>query len=108
MSILKAVRAFFRITLVFMVAILTIMFLMPPSKAMAQPASTANLEKWITNGTVYAIASTPEYTYIGGSFTLVGPNTGSFVTISSTTGEVLPSHPHVNAMVGAYAEDGSG
>ncbi len=61
-----------------------------------EPPDLPNLNTWVTNGPVSAIVSEDDITYIGGSFTLVGPYTGSGVPINEATGLVLPSFLKVN------------
>jgi len=45
---------------------------------------TANQDMWVTDGTVYSIVVDDEYTYIGGSFNTVGPNTGNGCKMTSS------------------------
>src|SRR5205809_786004 len=63
----------------------------------AAPAGAVNgnapASSWITDGAVYAIAATPRQVYVGGSFTLIGPKTGSFVGISAAGGHVAQPVP---------------
>ncbi|MCX5769422.1 MAG: PASTA domain-containing protein [Candidatus Hydrogenedentes bacterium] len=63
---------------------------------------------WVTNGPVRAIASTPTLTYIGGTFTYVGPNTGGGAVVDSSTGEVVLGSPTVTGLVQTCVPDGSG
>jgi hypothetical protein len=81
--------------------------LLGPNRAQAQ-SSIPRDETWVTNGTVYAIARTPDTVYIGGTFTYVGPCTGSGVPISADTGELVAPFPKVNGAVLASVPDGAG
>ena len=63
---------------------------------------------WVTNGTVNATAFSGNTIYIGGTFTYVGPSTGSFVAIDSSTGTRDASFPKVAGSVFAIVSDGSG
>ncbi len=76
--------------------------------AFAELNSTPREETWVTNGTVNAIATTPSTTYIGGNFTYVGPNTGSFAALDAGTGVPALPYAKVNGAVNACAPDGAG
>lgn len=78
-----------------------------PQRTLAAPASTAD-ETWVTDGRVSAIVRAGDRIYLGGSFTLVGPNTGFGVVLSSTNGQMDSSFPRVNDKVRAVVADGSG
>ena len=75
--------------------------------AVALPSLTP-ADDWVTNGTVNAIAQSGGSTYIGGTFTQVGPRTGAFVGITGATGTLGSLAPQVDGTVGAIAPDGSG
>lgn len=65
----------------------------------------------VTNGSVEAVLYVPETNeiVIGGSFTRIGPFTGSFVGLDRTTGEWnTPSFPKPNGPVLAALPDGQG
>ncbi len=62
----------------------------------------------VTNGTVNAQVISGTTLYVGGSFTRVGPITGSGAPIDSATGAVIPSFPQVAGQVNAIAADGQG
>lgn len=62
----------------------------------------------ITNGTVNSVVVSGTTLYLGGSFTSVGPVTGTGVTLSATTGAVAPALPRVNGQVNAVVSDGAG
>src|SRR5581483_4829582 len=57
---------------------------------------------------VHAIAVSGTTAYIGGTFTHVGPYTGSFVAIDPAAGPVAQAIPQVTGDVKAVASDGSG
>ena len=65
---------------------------------------------WVTNGAVRAIVQDPvhQLTYIGGSFTAVGPRTGTGVPIDTTSAQPLATFPQVNGNVNAVIADGNG
>ena len=77
----------------------------------AAPASaqrkTPRAATWVTNGPVYAIATTPSTTYIGGQFTYVGPNTGGAAVLDRTTGALVGAFPAVGGDVYACVSDGA-
>lgn len=62
----------------------------------------------IANGTVNAIAVDGSTMYLGGSFSAVGPTTGSGVPIDAFTGTAVPGFPRVTGQVNAVVSDGVG
>jgi predicted small secreted protein len=74
----------------------------------ATPSDTCNQNTWVTNGPVYAIVPAGDKVYIGGSFTQVGPYTGSGVPIDSSTGAPVAAFPKINGTVNAVCDDGNG
>jgi hypothetical protein len=79
-----------------------------PGWVWGEPPDTPNLNPWVTNGAVNSIASEGGITYIGGTFTHVGPYTGNGVPISEATGLVLPSYLRVNGAINIVIPDGTG
>ena len=71
-------------------------------------SQTPNPNMWVTNGTVNAIAVDGDYTYIGGSFTYVGPNTGYGAKITTTSTSPNMSFPKVNGFISCSVSDGNG
>jgi hypothetical protein len=71
-------------------------------------AQTIDTTLWVTNGAVNALARDGGTLYVGGSFTQVGPATGGFVAIDSTTGVAHQPYPLVVGSVNAIVPDGSG
>jgi len=69
---------------------------------------TPNPDMWITDGSVYAIVVDGGSTYIGGSFTWVGPNTGRGVKLTSASHSPNLSFPIVNGAINTAVPDGSG
>jgi hypothetical protein len=69
---------------------------------------TPNQTTCVTNGAVYTMVRDGTTTYLGGSFTYVGPNTGHGVPLDTTTGSPVIPYPKVNGTVYAVAPDGSG
>jgi hypothetical protein len=63
---------------------------------------------WQPDGLVTAVALTSDTVYIGRQFNYVGPSTGNFVSLNSTTGSVVPGLPNVIGTVSAIASDSSG
>ncbi|MDD5749142.1 MAG: hypothetical protein PHP64_08925, partial [Actinomycetota bacterium] len=96
------------LVLSFILLISLLPLLLSPQRAGAAPSSEPDLSTWVTDGPVYAIASTPTTTYIGGEFTYVGPNTGRGVSIDINTGEPLSTYPRVEGDVYASCPDDSG
>lgn len=71
-------------------------------------SSTPRADNLVTDGPVRAIACTSTTTYIGGSFSFVGPYTGGGVPISAATAKPVPGFPIVNGTVHACVSDGKG
>jgi predicted small secreted protein len=67
-----------------------------------------NSNTWRTSGTVHTIVSKGDVTYIGGSFSYVGPDTGAGVSISEATGRLSLPSLRVNYSINAVVPDGSG
>jgi hypothetical protein len=73
----------------------------------AQP-SVPNKDMWVTNGYVHTVAVDGDYTYIGGSFNYVGPNTGSGAKLSTESDSVNLNFPRVNGSINKVVPDGAG
>jgi hypothetical protein len=69
---------------------------------------TIDQNLWVTNGPVSSIARDRGTIYIGGNFTQVGPATGGWVAIDSSSGAAQQPYPMVAGTVHAVAADGSG
>src|SRR5438270_12167742 len=69
------------------------------------PGSKEPVQAWVTDGSVYAVAATPGGGYIGGSFTLLGRPTGSWVALNAGAG-VLHRPASVGEPVVAAVADG--
>lgn len=69
---------------------------------------TPDMGTWISNGTVYDIKADNEFTYIGGSFSHIGPNTGGAAMFSTNIDQPDLSFPNVNGTVHVIIPDGSG
>lgn len=67
-----------------------------------------NKDMWVTNGRVFAIAVDGNHTYIGGDFTLVGPNTGCGAKLTTTATMPAVNFPAVNGRIRSAVSDGSG
>jgi hypothetical protein len=78
------------------------------SPALAAPPATPDLGAWVPNGFVNAIARHGDMTYLGGSFTTVGPFTGAAAMYSLADGS-LGAFPSVGGgSVYAAVPDGHG
>jgi hypothetical protein len=62
-------------------------------------SSNPDQTAWITNGTVSAVATAGATVYIGGSFTYVGPNTGSGVPVDASSGSPVSSYAKVSGSI---------
>ncbi len=63
---------------------------------------------WVTNGNVYSVAVDGDYTYLGGSFTQVGANTGYGAKLTTTNDSPNLNFPNINGAVYGATSDGSG
>src|SRR5437764_3506293 len=61
---------------------------------------------WVTDGSVYAVAATPTEVLVGGDFTLIGRQTGSWVSIAAD-GTVPAAPPAQYNPVSAAVPDGA-
>jgi WD40 repeat protein len=79
---------------------------------LARPASAAPAgvvdKTWVTDGRVSSVVRAGDRVYLGGSFTLVGPNTGFGAALSAADGRIDTSFPRINDKVRAVVADGSG
>src|SRR5262245_26641023 len=67
------------------------------------------LPTWVVSGgTVEAVAVSDTTAYLGGDFGYMGPETGSAVSLDSTSGALTPGWPVVGGNVYAVAADGLG
>ena len=80
----------------------------PAHAADAASGSQVDPNMWVTNGEVDAIATSGSTIYIGGTFTRVGPNTGSFAGIDANSGAPIANWPRVVGVVYCSAPDGAG
>ena len=71
-------------------------------------AQTVRSDLYITNGQVSAQVLRGNTLYLGGSFSFVGPVTGSGIPVDQLTGAPEPGFPRVNGTVMAAAPDGAG
>ncbi len=78
-----------------------------PAPAAAAPLSGLRTDTWVTNGAVYATVQAGNTIYLGGKFSYVGPSTGSFVQLDTTSGVAAPL-PVTNGSLCAIAADGAG
>ncbi|MCS6989586.1 MAG: T9SS type A sorting domain-containing protein [Chloroherpetonaceae bacterium] len=85
-----------------------IIFLLMLFLASSARAQTVNENLWVTDGTVYAVVTVGNTAYIGGSFTQVGPATGSGVALDATSGVRDAAFPKVLGNIRAVVPDGSG
>lgn len=90
-------------------AAILLSFLVLPGSARAGFVNTPTAGAIVTNGPVYAITETATGTYVGGSFTQVGVNQGSFIPVETSTGNVVSSDfAFVGSDLNAVVSDGSG
>ena len=77
--------------------------------ASAAPAARSELPQqvWVTDGTVSALTATSRGVFAGGDFSLIGPETGTWVQ-ASAAGGVLPVAAQVEGQVRAAVADGRG
>src|SRR5688572_20332560 len=71
-------------------------------------AQTLDLDLWVPNNTVYAVATFGDTIYAGGSFTEVGRATGGAAAFDPATGALLGPLPTVLGQVHAIISDGAG
>ncbi len=66
-------------------------------------------KSWVANKGVEAIAQGPDgFTYLGGTFTRIGPYTGGGVPLNISDGKMLANFPKVNGPVNSIIPDGNG
>ncbi len=80
-----------------------IVLLQPPARAQVP---SQNL--WVTDGDVRAVATSGSIVYLGGTFTRVGPATGSALAWMQGSGVPRQPYPMIVGTVNAVAPDGSG
>jgi len=85
---------------------LVYLFIIPLSLFAQSP--TPNPDMWVTNGPVHAIAVDGDYTYIGGEFSYVGPNTGYGAKLTTTSSSPNMNFPKVNGPIWIAVPDGNG
>jgi IPT/TIG domain len=99
-------------------AILLALFLLVPAaflfapcgakSAQATPSTTPLEKAWVTDGTVRSILPAGDVTYIGGSFSHIGPVTAYGVPLEASSGSPLSEFPEVNGPVRTAVPDGAG
>jgi RHS repeat-associated protein len=77
--------------------------------ASADPPSVPAANAWTTNGSVHAVARSNRGTlYVGGSFSYVGPHTGTGAALQTGTSASLLPGPVADSTIQAVAPDGAG
>ena len=77
--------------------------------AMAVTPTSPDSSAYVPNGEVSAIAHAPDgTTYIGGSFSRIGPRTGTGAAISASTGSLISGFPEVAGPIYTAVSDGAG
>src|SRR5262249_46854831 len=77
--------------------------------AKSATAQIVQQDLYVTNGTVRSVALSNGILYLAGTFTQVGPATGTGVPISATTGQAIAPFARVSGgAVNAVVSDGSG
>lgn len=74
----------------------------------AATAQTVREDLPIANGTVNAVAVSGTTLYLGGSFSAIGPTSGTGVPIDGTTGAPVSGYPRVDGLINAVVSDGAG
>ncbi len=72
------------------------------------PSNTPSPSAWVTGGSVNAIVIDGATTYIGGSFSYVGPNTGHGAQMDTKTGALFPALSKVTMTINVVVADGAG
>jgi hypothetical protein len=70
--------------------------------------ATINSNTWVTDNYPQVIMHNQGYTYLGGSFTYVGPPTGSGVIVDASSGAITQLTDKVNGYIDTAVSDGSG
>ena len=79
------------------------------SQATVAPVAAGPASTWVTDGDVYAVAADASHFYLGGHFSLVGPPTGSGVSLDPASGARDAAFATVTGgAVRAVVDDGSG
>jgi len=79
-----------------------------PSATHALPKLAARASRsFYADGTILAVAATPDRVYVGGDFKLIGPPTGSWVAVRAD-GAPVQGRPAVEGTVSAAVADGRG
>ncbi len=89
------------------IALSVVLIFVLPLTVISQP-QIPNPDFYVTNGIVYAMAVDGDYTYIGGSFTYVGMNTGYGIKLTTTSPVPSANYPKVNGEIKCVESDGSG
>lgn len=79
-----------------------------PVSVHAQPTSEPRRDTWVPDGMVSSIILTNEIAYIGGTFSTVGPTSGSLAGVDPISGLRSVSLPHVSGTVRVMVSDGTG
>lgn len=74
----------------------------------ASTGQTCNNRFWITNGYAEAIVQYDGKLFVGGAFSQVGPNTGSFVLMDTAPGELHMTAPGLYGTTEVVCEDTKG
>jgi alpha-tubulin suppressor-like RCC1 family protein len=69
---------------------------------------TLRSDLWVTNGTVNSIITSGNTIYLGGNFTIVGPNLPYGAALNTTTGSPDLTYAKPNGAVSVAVADGSG
>lgn len=87
---------------------LSAFFILITSVRIASAAQTCNNQFWITDNYVEAIVQYDDKLFLGGTFTQVGPNTGSFVIVDTAPGELRMTTPGLYGTTEVVCEDTKG
>ncbi len=90
-----------------MILIAAALVLLPVGAEARVSAVVGPLQSWVTDGDVLALASVGGSTYVGGDFTLIGRETGSWAEVDGA-GAVRPIRAVVQGIVDDAEPDGRG
>ncbi len=79
-----------------------------PDECDANPVNTPRPEVWVPNGPLNVVTEAGGILYIGGNFSVVGPERGGFAVLDTGSGNADFRHPIPNSTVRVVISDGAG